>query len=508
MTSQRFALPRVPASLVAAVLLVASLMGPVIGRVSPAYADNPVTPGNFTGYGFDQCLAPSQDSMDRWLNYSPFWAVGIYISGDSRACRNQPNLTPEWVSTQLAKGWRLLPITLGPQASCQPRFPRYGDDKKIDPTPGANGTYYRARKQGEAEADKAVTAAQALGISAGSTLWYDLEGFDSSLRDCRESALRFLSGWTYQLGQLGYVSGVYSGASSGIKMLDDARINRPDAFHLPARIWIARWDGVANTSTTYISDDGWVGGRVKQYLGGHDETWGGVRINIDRNFLDLGKGSVAAAEDHCGGVRVNFWIYDPLQPGVENIVKVKALQCLLTEQGVYAGPTDGTFGKKLTAAVNVLAGSPRPCRHGVLVPQSLDEPARRRRHEGPQDWIRGQGRTPPAARPECRRALTTRRQGRVRRQDASRGEVVAGQGRSRGDWGDLEQAVGGPTFRPPLTQANAVCTSPVKNPRPSVPGPHNSSTACSGCGMRPTTLPRSLLIPAIARIDPLGFSPR
>jgi hypothetical protein len=349
MTSQRFALPVIRARVLAKLLTSLVAAAVLTGPFPTAYADNP---GNFTGYGFDQCLAPSQDSMDRWLNYSPFWAVGIYISGDSRACRNQPNLTPEWVSTQLAKGWRLLPITLGPQASCQSRFPRYGDDEKINPTPGASGAYYRARKQGEAEADKAVAAAQALGISAGSTLWYDLEGFDATLRDCRESALRFLSGWTYRLGQLGYVSGVYSGASSGIKMLDDARINRPDTFHLPDRIWLARWDGVANTSTTYISDDGWVGGRVKQYLGGHDETWGGVRINIDRSYLNLGTGSVAAAEDHCGGVRVNFWLYSPLQPGFENIVKVKALQCLLTEQGAYAGPIDGTFGKKLTAAVN------------------------------------------------------------------------------------------------------------------------------------------------------------
>ena len=80
-----------------------------------------VTPGDFTGFGFDQCLAPTQKAMNTWLRYSPFLAVGIYISGDSRACREQPNLTPRWVATQLRKGWRLLPITLGPQASCQPQ---------------------------------------------------------------------------------------------------------------------------------------------------------------------------------------------------------------------------------------------------------------------------------------------------------------------------------------------------------------------------------------------------
>ena len=87
------------------------------------------------------------------------------------------------------------------------------------------------------------------------------------------------------------MSGVYSSVGSGIKMLDDARVQRPGVFTLPDRIWLARWDGVANTSSDYILEDGWrPGGRVKQYKGGHDERWGGVKINIDTNYLDLGNG--------------------------------------------------------------------------------------------------------------------------------------------------------------------------------------------------------------------------
>ena len=31
---------------------------------APARAENRVTPGDFTGYGFDQCLAPTQAKMD------------------------------------------------------------------------------------------------------------------------------------------------------------------------------------------------------------------------------------------------------------------------------------------------------------------------------------------------------------------------------------------------------------------------------------------------------------
>lgn len=320
-----------------------------------------VTPGNFTGYGFDQCLAPDSRAMRTWWNNSPFSAVGIYISGKSRACRNQPNLSKEWVLQQATLGWRLLPITLGPQASCQPRFPRYSDDVRINPKPGKKKDYHKALKMGRAEAETTVADALALGIAEGSTLWYDLEGFDASNTDCRESALSFLSGWTQKLHRLGYVSGVYSSASSGIAALDDARVERPDRFVLPDAIWIARWDGKANTDTTYIRDDGWrPGGRMKQYRGGHDETWGGVRINIDSNFLDLGRGTTARAEkDRCGGTRINWQDYPLLRPPrtkkngqevVPDPALVTTLQCLLREKKYFDGDLTGEYGTRTLKA--------------------------------------------------------------------------------------------------------------------------------------------------------------
>jgi peptidoglycan hydrolase-like protein with peptidoglycan-binding domain len=315
-----------------------------------AATGNVVTPGNFRGYGFDQCLAPTQHSMNRWLNHSPFLAVGIYISGASRACKSQPNLTPTWVTTQLQNGWRLLPVTLGPQAPCNPRFPRYGHDHRISNDPGPAGNFGKARTQGVTEAGRAVSAAKDLGISAGSTLWYDLEGFDQTNNRCRKASLAFLSGWTKGIHALDYVSGVYSSAGSGIWALDQARLNDPTAYHLPDRIWIARWDGRANTSTSYIGDDGWrPGNRMKQYVGGHDETWGGVTINIDRDFLNLGKPG-ARAEEHCGGVDVDLPDFPRVREGSDPVV-VKALQCLLTEQQVYAGKINGIVNDKTLAAV-------------------------------------------------------------------------------------------------------------------------------------------------------------
>jgi peptidoglycan hydrolase-like protein with peptidoglycan-binding domain len=163
--------------------------------------------------------------------------------------------------------------------------------------------------------------------------------------------LSFLSGWTRGIHQLQYVSGVYSSAGSGIWALDQARIHTPDLYHLPDQIWIARWDGRANTSTSYISEKGWrPGGRMKQYVGGHNETWGRVTINIDRDFLSLGT-PAAAPETHCGGVGVDFTDYPRVKAGSDAGL-VKALQCLLTEQKVYAGKVNGVYNAKTTAAAN------------------------------------------------------------------------------------------------------------------------------------------------------------
>ncbi|MDX6357562.1 MAG: hypothetical protein QOH37_616, partial [Nocardioidaceae bacterium] len=361
-----FLRPLLGAAALALLASTATLVPAAVVPTADSVTANVVTPGSFHGYGFDQCLAPTQRSMDTWLQQSPYLAVGIYISGSSRACRVQPNLTPTWITTQLANGWRLLPITLGPQASCNPRFPRYGNDRTINPDPGTSGRYGKARKQGVAEAQSAVAAAAALGIAAGSTLWYDLEGFDATNARCRYSAMAFLSTWTRELHTLHYVSGVYSSAGSGIWALDRARVKTPDLYQLPDQIWIARWDGKANTSTTYIGPDGWrPGGRVKQYRGGHDETWGGVRINIDRNFLSLGRPR-ARPEKHCGGVEVDLPDYPVVAKGSDPVL-VKALQCLLTEQKAYAGRLSGVVNTRTLAAVQAWQES-----HGSAVRSSFN----------------------------------------------------------------------------------------------------------------------------------------
>src|SRR5690606_37707229 len=148
------------------------------------------------------------------------------------------------------------------------------------------------------------------------TLWYDLEAFDIKNTACRESAIRFLHAWTQRLHDKGWKSGVYSSAASGIKMLDDIRVNGPRVIELPDAIWIARWDNVPNLSTTYIADDGWMPHRrVKQYKGGHDETWGSTKINIDSNWMSLGRGSMRYWEKSlCRGVGINLAKFPTLSP--------------------------------------------------------------------------------------------------------------------------------------------------------------------------------------------------
>ncbi|MDH2413294.1 glycoside hydrolase domain-containing protein [Nocardioides sp. CER19] len=344
---------------------------------TPTAAGNPVTPGVFTGLGFDQCLAPNQAAMSAWRKASPFRAVGIYIAGYSRACRSQPNLTATWIRTQLAAGWHLLPITLGPQASCQPRYPRYGNDYRINSAP--TGDYAAARSMGTAEASKTVAAAKGLGLVAGSTMFYDLEGFDYTNARCRESALRFLSAWTVQIRKLGYRSGVYSSVGSGIKLLERQRTSPLPNIALPDQLWLARYDGKANTSSPeYLSDTGWAGNRVKQFQGGHNEKWGGVTINIDRNYLDLRTApkpasppvtpppaapapthpaapATAPAETHCGGVKVDLPAYVAIKKPTRHYTppadQVIALKCLLRERATFHGKVANGFGRALVAAV-------------------------------------------------------------------------------------------------------------------------------------------------------------
>lgn len=346
----------------AATGLTAAQSGALASTTVSAASGNPITPGNFTGKGFDQCEAPSQSKMTTWLKSSPYRAVGIYISGSLRYCQAQTNLTPTWVRTQLNTGWRLLPIHLGAQAACSTRD-RYQQNKI---NPDSTNDYAKARAQGRNEADIATAAAKRLGIVAESTIFYDLEAFSIAGTNCRMSALKFLSAWTNQLKANGYTSGVYSSAASGIKALDDARVTPGNTVSLPYHLWIADWDDnwtkADGVSSAYIRSDGWAGRRIRQYRGGHNETWGGVTINIDNNYLDLRGGPYTPAgpatpeqaspvpDARCTTAANNHLMYRFTDPHTRTGMHA-TLQCLLKQRGLYTATVTGNWNPRTTAGV-------------------------------------------------------------------------------------------------------------------------------------------------------------
>ena len=231
-------------------------------RVIPAEAA-------YGGLGFDACQAPSASAMAAW-SLSPFRAVGVYIGGLNAAC-SQPNLTPSWVSTQVAAGWHLILTYVGLQGagSCS------GTCATIDPT--------QATAEGTAAAVDAVGRAQALGIPAGNPIYDDMEQYSQSPVNTK-AVLAFLSGWTSQLHAEGYLSGVYSSASAAITDLVKAN---GTGYTEPDDIWFAHWNGQATTADPYVPSADWVGQqRLHQYSGDHTDTYGGVSLDIDSDYVN------------------------------------------------------------------------------------------------------------------------------------------------------------------------------------------------------------------------------
>lgn len=268
------------------------------------------TASQYTGLGFDACAAPSRRAMKAWAK-SPYRAIGVYIGGVNRAC-SQPNLTASWVAEQIAAGWHLIPTYVGLQATTS----SCSSCAKLSPS--------AARLQGAAAADDAVADARRIGLGPGSPIYNDMESYTRTA-GASQSTLTFLAGWTSRLHALGYDSGVYSSSSSGIRDL----VSRLGTLYpQPDDLWIANWNGRRDTADPYVPASAWSDHqRIHQYRGGHNETWGGVTINIDNNYvegatagattgsLDDPKGAVELVESPAPGqVRVAGWAFDPNAP--------------------------------------------------------------------------------------------------------------------------------------------------------------------------------------------------
>ena len=322
------------------VLLMGTALAVHVPRARPPVATS-VMPGSFTGYAFDTCEAPSQRQMDAWHQHSPYAAVGIYISGENRGCPRQRHLDAGWVATQAARGWRLLPLSVGPQAPCS----QGTGWSRIDPSPADR--YAGARGQGRDVATDAAAAARDLGIARGSTLWLDVESFDISRTRCRDATLAYVSSWTRALRTTGYGSGFYSSAATGIRMLQQARAKAPGTVDVPQQIWTGDWNQRHDSGSVHVARDGWPSGRVHQYAGTHPETYGGVTLRVDSNFVDVGSGTVAPTDrTRC-----------PRDPGYPTLRKgdrspsVPVLQCLLGQRRLLRSDTSSRYTSSTARAV-------------------------------------------------------------------------------------------------------------------------------------------------------------
>ena len=139
------------------------------------------------------------------------------------------------------------------------------------------------------------------------------------------ATLTFLEAWTTRLHALGYDAGVYSSSASGIADLA-ARLG--GLYRQPDDLWFANWNGHANALDSYVPASAWADHqRIHQYRGGHDETYGGVTINVDNNYVEgatAGSGEAssddprgsfdAVSSPAPGQVTVTGWAFDPNAP--------------------------------------------------------------------------------------------------------------------------------------------------------------------------------------------------
>jgi peptidoglycan hydrolase-like protein with peptidoglycan-binding domain len=339
--ARRLVLAALAAGAVCAGLLAQAAEPAQAATAAPATAKQAGAPGSLTGYAFDTCTAPPQQVMDAWWQESPYSAVGVYIGGSNRVCEDQTELTAAWVGAQQRTGWHLLPIEVGPQASCS----GYADKMSPD--------LATAHQQGIAEAAAAVASAQGLGIGQGSTLYYDLEDYDVAPNDCRQAALSFMSGWTEQLHVQHYVSGVYSNIAAAINSLDVADRLAHGYYTMPDDIWFA-WanDQVDTEAGPWVLSDAWDDhARIHQYAIDSPQSYGGYPLTVDASWVDVGTGSVGTpTKPLCRGVDVDLRRYPTLLPGSRG-PGVAVAQCILRTLHLLAANPSGRYDARTVKAV-------------------------------------------------------------------------------------------------------------------------------------------------------------
>lgn len=244
-----------------ALLLVAAVPALPGPQAAPARASISIS----QAMGFDTCNT-SIGNLQAFWNDTPYYNVGIYLGGASYGCTDWPDAA--YMNEVVAMGWHVIPLWVGPQASCSYLPVRMSADPAT------------AYAQGQAEARSVYDRMVALQMTTDDTpVVYDMEGFDTTDSGCLAAARSFIQGWTDQLhvppAQRAGVYGSVCGSDVGSFAADF--------------VFGAKWDGDPATEdmSPCVPDGSWADHqRHKQYLGNVQETWNGVTLTIDRDCSD------------------------------------------------------------------------------------------------------------------------------------------------------------------------------------------------------------------------------
>jgi hypothetical protein len=251
--------------------------GPPPVHVTPFAGDGvlpPAHPSHEPSLGFDTCDTPGVSEMWVWRQHSPYSTVAVYMGGELRHCKNEFLDHGLWVPRVVEMGWRIIPIYVGPQAPCT-NYRVTIDAENPD-------------QHGATIGRDAVARARIVGFPTGAPIYYDLEYYRPNDLACSDAVNAFVSGWVREVRAAGYRTGLYATPESGLSAQVRAAAN--SALATVDAIWIARWTGrpdLFGYDPSVLPASMWSQrSRIHQYRGDHDETWGGVTINIDSNLVD------------------------------------------------------------------------------------------------------------------------------------------------------------------------------------------------------------------------------
>ena len=237
-------------------------------------------------------------------------------------------------------------------AADHPRPAGLVHDPRALPAPGPDQPAARrtatraARAPGPRRGDKTIARrAPRSASSPGSTLWYDIESFDTASTDCRESALSFLSP-----GPTSCTSSATSPASTpaprpASRCSTTPGPRRPGRYRMPDQIWIARLERPRrHRPRPTCAATGWTPHRrVHQYRGAAQRD---LRRRDHRHRPRTGSTSATApgappSPAHCGGAAGTTTAATPRGPSADRGALVRTVQCLLRGRGT-ATPAPST----------------------------------------------------------------------------------------------------------------------------------------------------------------------